>query len=96
MRILLTTAADPFATFKFRFLTVFNAGQFVAYETVKHTFRKPKDAALLDVIKQDSATIWEMGKGTGEKLTLKNALTIIKETGTDSIFPVQNPTFLQS
>lgn len=80
---------DTFAKYKFRYLNVFKAGQFVAYETVKHTFRKPEDAMLLETIEKDREIIWEMGKGTGERLTLKNALTIIADAGSDSIFPVQ-------
>ena len=40
-------------------------------------------------IEADRAFIWEMGKGTGPLLTLKNGLRIVQDTGYRAWFPVQ-------
>jgi len=40
-------------------------------------------------IQEDAKVIWQMGKGRGEKLTLKNAWAIVRKAGQRSCFPVQ-------
>lgn len=77
-----------FGRFKFRFLNVAIAGEFAALQVIAKTYGNgPQE--LRDTIGDDSRVIWEMGKGKGYGLTLKNALAIVQKTGFAAWFPLQ-------
>ena len=80
--------AGTYADFKFRYLSVVRAGEFASLQVIDSTFQKETDA-FGSSIEEDSSIIWEMGKGRGEKLTLKNAVQVIKNQGFKAWFPVQ-------
>lgn len=80
---------DTYGAFKFRFLNVAIATQFVAMNTLAVRCKAAFPADLASGIAQDKAYIWRMGKGKGEALTFKNALTIIQGAGFSAWFPVQ-------
>ncbi len=80
--------AGTFNRFKFRFLNVAIAGEFAAWQVIGkgHSGTTPE---LQSAIDEDSRVIWEMGKGKGHQLTLKNALAIVQKSGFAAWFPLQ-------
>ena len=77
-----------FADFKFRYLNVIRAGEFASLKAISKSLGEPADK-LTSGIQEDSVVIWDMGKGKGEELTLKNALQVVKDTAFKAWFPVQ-------
>jgi hypothetical protein len=82
--------SDMYAEFKFRFLNVLIATEFAALEVLNGLVKGNPHPDTRSQIKEDAEIIWEMGKGKGELLTAKNALTIVKGTGKKAFFPVQS------
>jgi hypothetical protein len=80
--------AGTYADFKYRYLSVVRAGEFASLKVIDKTFEKAT-GGLVQGMEEDASVIWEMGKGKGEKLTLKNALQVVKNTGFKAWFPVQ-------
>jgi hypothetical protein len=80
---------DTYTDFKSRFLNIAAASEFVALETVYRHYDKPDLLGLKGPLERDRKFIWKMGKGEGEKLTVKNAGAVIKKAGFAAYFPVQ-------
>lgn len=80
--------AGTFGRFKFRFLNATIAGEFAALQVVAKTY-PDSSPELRSEIDEDSRIIWEMGKGKGHELTLKNALAVVQKSGFSAWFPVQ-------
>lgn len=78
-----------FAAYKYRFLHLGIATEFASGEVILETFRRGRRPALRAVIAEDSAAIWRQGKGTGERLTLKNAMAVVRDSGSRAWLPVQ-------
>jgi hypothetical protein len=78
-----------YAEFKFRFLNVFLAGEFAAFEAVAPYFGASPDVELNQGIEEDRQKIWAAGKQTGPVLTFKNGIDILKNSGRKAWFPVQ-------
>ncbi len=79
---------DSYAEIKYDFLNVKAATKFAAIETINRLWAKP-DRFGLDFANDDVAAIWDIGKGKGELLTLKNAVTIVKRKSKSTIMPAQ-------
>ncbi|WP_005034303.1 YiiX/YebB-like N1pC/P60 family cysteine hydrolase [Holophaga foetida] len=75
-----------FSRFKLRFLNVAIATEFAALQAID---RKGGSPELRAAIEEDRALIWKMGKGRGPAMTLKNALTVLKQAGFKAWFPLQ-------
>jgi hypothetical protein len=80
--------AGTFNRFKFRFLNVAIAGEFAALQVIDKTYTNGS-MDVRSAINEDSRVIWEMGKGKGPALTLKNALAVVQKTGFAAWFPMQ-------
>ena len=78
-----------YANFKYRFLNVFIASEFAAFEAVEPFYGKPADIDMQRNIAEDSKAIWSHGKYKGPVLTVKNGIKILKTTGQKTWFPVQ-------
>jgi len=78
--------ADTFAEFKFRYLNLLRAGEYAALRVLNKTM-KGSPGELDAGIREDSSIIWNMGKGKGEMLTLKNAGQVIKNNAFKVWFP---------
>jgi len=78
-----------YARFKFRFLNVARAVEFSALQVQYKAFGGKGFPTTRDNMREDSAVILRMGQGTGEMLTLKNALQVIKDAGSQAWLPVQ-------
>lgn len=80
--------AGTFGRFKFRFLNVAIASEFAALQVIATSYGDgpPELHAASDA---DSRVIWQMGKGKGYELTLKNALAVVQKTGFRAWFPLQ-------
>lgn len=81
--------ANTYADFKFTFLNVVIASKFAALTTAQAWYGDPEAGSLAAGIQADREFIWLQGKGTGEKLTAKNALAIVKKAGFATWLPVQ-------
>jgi hypothetical protein len=80
--------AGTFARFKLRFLNVAIATEFAALQVIDTSYGNgAKDLRV--AINEDRRVIWEMGKGKGHELTLKNALAVVQKAGFAAWFPVQ-------
>lgn len=80
--------AGTFDRFKFRFLNAAIAGEFAALQVIAKTYGVGSQE-LQPAIYEDSQAIWEMGKGKGHVLTLKNALAVVRKSGFAAWFPLQ-------
>ncbi len=80
--------AGTFARFKFRFLNVSIASEFAALQVIAKTYGNGPPE-LRRAIEEDSRVIWEMGKGKGHEMTLKNALAVVQKSGFSAWFPLQ-------
>lgn len=82
--------AGNFSRFKFRFLNGAVATEFSALQVIGASYgRKGVPQALRLAIDEDSAFIWNMGKGKGHVLTFKNALAVVQKAAFTAWFPVQ-------
>ncbi len=75
--------------FKYRYLNVFRATEFAAFEAIAGTFKSLPDKELSKETESDGKYIWEFGKGKGEAMTAANGLNILKGVGKETWFPVQ-------
>lgn len=80
--------AGTFARFKFRFLNVAIASEFAALQVIAKSYGAGPEE-LHVAIDEDRRLIWQMGKGKGYQLTLKNALAVVQKTGFRAWFPLQ-------
>lgn len=80
--------AGTFDRFKFRFLNVAIASEFAALQVIARSCGTGS-RELHAAINEDSRVIWQMGKGKGHELTLKNALAVVQKTGFSAWFPLQ-------
>jgi hypothetical protein len=81
-------SSNTYKEFKFRFLNAARATEFVSFKMFEQKFGtgdKESKSACMD----DSAMILKMGKTTGQVLTMKNALDIIKKGVFNAWFPAQ-------
>ncbi len=76
-----------YSALKFRFLNVIKGADF-ALKDVKYKM-DTVDSMLLSEIEEDRKRIWEQGRGTGPKATLKNGATIVKDSAFSLFFPLQ-------
>lgn len=80
---------DSYARLKFRFLNLGRAAEFAAYDVIYKNTDNLQGTRIRDAIGEDRRKIWEAGKGSGEILTAKNALALVRRTGFKAYFPVQ-------
>jgi len=83
------TPINSYDQFKFRFLNVVPASQFAAYQAIAKTMPEFSDPMLASALVEDTAYIWQMGKGKGEMMTLANAGNVLGKIGFHLFFPVQ-------
>ncbi len=81
--------AGTYAKLKFRVLNVAIATEFAARLALYQTLRGGAPGTLRTSMEQDADAILKMGRGTGELLTAKNALKVVKNAGDKAWFPVQ-------
>lgn len=80
--------AGSFDRFKFRFLNVARATEFAAREALRLQYRDA-DPALDRILADDAKAILGKGRGSGQTMTLANAVDIVRKSGFDAWFPVQ-------
>ena len=80
--------SGTFADFKFRYLNLIRAGEYAALRVLNKTM-KGAPGALDAGIRADASVIWDMGKGKGEAMTLKNAGQVVRNNAFKVWFPVQ-------
>ena len=78
-----------YGRFKFRFLNVAKATEFVAFQTLAKLYATDVVPAVKQRHEADAALIWAMGQGRGEAMTAANARAIVKKAGFFVWFPVQ-------
>ncbi len=82
-------SADTYKDFKYDYLNVVTATKFAALEAINKLSTKENIEMLVPIATEDAAGIWDMGKGRGELLTIKNAGKILKKSGEKIIYPLQ-------
>jgi len=80
---------DTYAAVKYRFLHVARGAEFAAGEAASKMLAGQALPQLRGGIAEDRQAIWKMGKGSGELLTVKNGLTMLRRAGYTAWFPVQ-------
>lgn len=78
-----------YAAFKFRFLNVMAASEFVALNTINAHYGRMPRSDIGAKLMEDKAVIWNMGKGKGVTLTLGNAMSMVKKAGFSAWIPIQ-------
>ncbi len=80
---------NTYSLFKFRFLNVARATEFAALETVYSLNKGRGHEETRKLIREDADAVWKAGKFSGQILTAKNALKIVKKAGFAAWMPVQ-------
>ncbi len=78
-----------FAGYKFRFLNIAIATEFAALNVIDRLDDHGGFAGYRGLVDADRSAIWQIGKGKGEAMTLKNARKIVADTGFGAWLPVQ-------
>lgn len=78
-----------YARYRFRFLNVARATEYAALSVTFKAIGGERQPELRAIIEQDSDTILKMGITTGQVMTAKNALRVIKDGAAAAWFPVQ-------
>ena len=81
--------AQLYDEFKYQYLNLIKAGRFTAQEAVARYYGESPDEQLAAWADEDCGLILKSGQGEGPRLTLKNGLEILKQTGSKAWFPVQ-------
>lgn len=81
--------AGTYAKLKFVNLNLRIATEFAASEVTVKTFTGGRRPDLRAAIKADADFIWKTGRGQGELLTVKNALTILQHGAGTAWLPIQ-------
>lgn len=76
------------ARFKFRYLNVKIASEFVALDSMRQQYRID-DSPLTESMEDDRRAVWSFGAGKGELMTLANGLKILTQSAEDQWFPIQ-------
>ncbi len=80
---------NTFYSFKFRFLNIARASEFVAFQVIDKSLEGDETSPVKKTIEEDEDFIWRMGKGKGIEMTMQNAINIIQKAGLSVWFPVQ-------
>ncbi len=75
--------------FKFHYLNVAAASDFLYHSTVYHAGDDSLPPQLQAQLADDEAVVWDYGKWRGHTLTLANGVDIVKRGGHRLLFPVQ-------
>ncbi len=81
--------AQTWADFKYHYLNVAKAAEFAALKAAEKMIGIEDWPELENVLREDCAVIWEMGRGSGEIMTAKNAFSILRSSGLRTWLPVQ-------
>src|SRR5687767_97977 len=80
---------DAYSKFKFQFLNAGRGIEFAAREVVYASYARKQEPPNADRLKQHSKRIWEMGKGRGQTMSLRNAGKIVQRVGFSAWLPIQ-------
>lgn len=80
---------DLYARLKLRFLNVITATDFGAQVILFRAMRDGAPDSLRAAMANDAGALLRHGRGTGELLTVKNALKVVRSAGDAAWFPVQ-------
>lgn len=78
-----------YARFKYRFLNVVRGTEFAALSALHRVYWPRADSAALSAAAEDAARLWQLGRGRGELLTVRNGLDILRDATAQAFFPVQ-------
>ncbi len=81
--------AGAYSKFKFRFLNAGRGLEFAAREIVYASYSRKNPPPNHEVIRSHAKRIWEMGRGTGQKMTVQNATKVLRKIGFSAWLPVQ-------
>jgi hypothetical protein len=80
---------DTYSRVKFHYLNIAIATEFAHYNLSYRLTGESPNRPLNLGIDQDQAKLWQYGKGSGIKQTVKNGVRIIKDSSFKAFFPLQ-------
>ena len=81
--------ANGYSRFKFQFLNTGRGIEFAARQVVFASYARKQTPVNAEVLEAHSKRIWEMGKGRGQEMTLRNAGKILRKVGFNAWLPIQ-------
>jgi hypothetical protein len=81
--------ANAYSKFKFQFLNTGRGLEFAAREVVYSSYAREHTPSNEEALRSHSRKIWEMGRGRGQTMTLRNALKIVRKVGFNAWLPIQ-------
>jgi hypothetical protein len=82
-------AAEAYSKFKFQFLNAGRGIEFAAREVVYASYARKEEPANSATLKAHSSRIWEMGRGRGQTMSLRNAVQVVRKVGFNAWLPIQ-------
>jgi hypothetical protein len=80
---------NSYSKFKFQFLNAGRGLEFAAREVVFASYARKQEPPNADTLKAHQKRIWEMGRGRGQTMTLRNALKVVRRVGFNAWLPIQ-------
>jgi hypothetical protein len=81
--------ARAYSNFKFQFLNSGRGLEFAAREIVFASYARKQTPPNAETLKAHTKRIWEMGRGRGQKMTVRNAAKIVRQVGFNAWLPIQ-------
>jgi hypothetical protein len=78
-----------YSSLKFHYLNIAIATEFARYNLTYRLTGEATNLSLKQGISEDQAKLWQYGKGSGIKQTVKNGVQIIKDSSFKAFFPIQ-------
>jgi hypothetical protein len=80
---------SAYSKFKFQFLNAGRGIEFAAREVVYASYARKQEPSNASTLKAHAKRIWEMGRGRGQTMTLRNAGKIVRKVGFNAWLPIQ-------
>lgn len=78
-----------YSKFRFQFLNAGRGLEFAARQLVYTAYSRKGSPKNAEILQEHSDFIWRMGRGTGQKMTLRNAAKIARRAGSNLWLPIQ-------
>ena len=80
---------NAYSKFKFQFLNAGRGIEFAAREVVFSSYARKHSPVNEQILKTHTKRIWEMGRGRGQEMTLRNAVKVVRKVGFNAWLPIQ-------
>lgn len=80
---------NAYSKFKFQFLNAGRGIEFAAREVVYASYARKQTPPNEPVLRAHTQKIWELGRGRGQTMALRNAVKIVRKAGFNAWLPIQ-------